>query len=208
MSSTQPSSAIPRRPNLLAIQGGPSLPAPLPPTPPSCSFPKDRNYFYLKEVDWILFSAMQTVAATPNDLELKYTGPLFQRLTTIQIVGSGTSHTVCWTKSQLEMAGRHTTPLLTPCTKGRTDSKGLGFSSMKSKGLPDEHGKLQKDHPAECEKLLEECGKVPEELLEITMRKVPEELPETRRNGGAEEQSSGLGNSSLGLRWILTKLED
>ncbi|KAG2109364.1 uncharacterized protein F5147DRAFT_652448 [Suillus discolor] len=38
--------------------------------------------------------------------------------------------------------------------------------------------------------------------------KVPEELPETRRSVGSEEQSSGLGNSSLGLRWILTKSED
>lgn len=35
------------------------------------------------------------VAATPDDSELKYTGPLFQRLATIQIVGSGTSHTLC-----------------------------------------------------------------------------------------------------------------
>ncbi|KAG1875686.1 hypothetical protein F4604DRAFT_1680587 [Suillus subluteus] len=133
MSSMQPSSVIPWRPNLLAIQGVPSLlapllPAPPPPTPPLCSFPKDRNYFYLKEVDWILFLAMQTVcpfpsqikpdfthddpdidtifqlrsnlsrhiqvAATPNNSELKYTGPLFQCLATIQIVGSGTSHTL------------------------------------------------------------------------------------------------------------------
>ncbi|KAG1803281.1 uncharacterized protein BJ212DRAFT_1304609 [Suillus subaureus] len=88
MSSTQPSSAISWHPNLLAIQGGLSLL-----TPPSYSFPKDRNYFCLKEVDWILFSAMQTVTATPNNSELKYTGPLFQCLTTIQIIGSGTSHT-------------------------------------------------------------------------------------------------------------------
>ncbi|KAG1741735.1 hypothetical protein EDD22DRAFT_851664 [Suillus occidentalis] len=35
------------------------------------------------------------VAATPDDSELKYTGPLFQRLATIQIVGSGTAHTLC-----------------------------------------------------------------------------------------------------------------
>ncbi|KAG2108676.1 uncharacterized protein F5147DRAFT_652676 [Suillus discolor] len=125
----------------------------------------------------------------------------------------------------------------------------------KSIGLPKERGKVRKDYPDpdECEKLPEGCGKLPE----ITMRfrpewiqrkgcrdkvrsrigpedrgKVPEELPETRRSvgsedqrirgaeeqrsrgaeeqrsRGAEEQSSGLGNSSLGLRWILTKSED
>ncbi|KAG2112066.1 uncharacterized protein F5147DRAFT_771632 [Suillus discolor] len=156
-----------------------------------------------------------------------------------------------------------------------------GGSPRKSVGLPKERGKVRKDcpDPDECEKLPEGCGKVPEELPEITMRfrpgtdmcngysgqvlsrnkqrkgcrdkvrsrigpedhgKVPEELPETwrsggaeerrsggaeerrsggaeerrsggaeeRRSGGVEERSSGLGNSSLGLRWILTKSED
>jgi hypothetical protein len=34
------------------------------------------------------------VAATPDDSELKYTGPLFQRLSTIRIVSSGTTHTL------------------------------------------------------------------------------------------------------------------
>ncbi|KAG2108386.1 uncharacterized protein F5147DRAFT_652766 [Suillus discolor] len=167
----------------------------------------------------------------------------------------------------------HRALLLRPCTKGRTGSEGLGFSSCtapltrmtsggsprKSVGLLKERGKVRKDYPDpdECEKLPEGCGKVPEELPEITMRfrpewiqrkgcrdkvrsrigpedhgKVPEELPETRRSvgsedrrsggaeeqrsrgaeeqrsRGAEEQSSGLGNSSLGLRRILTKSED
>ncbi|KAG2754071.1 hypothetical protein P692DRAFT_20870184 [Suillus brevipes Sb2] len=35
------------------------------------------------------------VAATPDDSELKYTGPLFQCLATIQIVSSGMAHTLC-----------------------------------------------------------------------------------------------------------------
>ncbi|KAG2090488.1 uncharacterized protein F5147DRAFT_658155 [Suillus discolor] len=76
--------------------------------------------------------------------------------------------------------------LLRPCTKGRTGSEGLGFSSCavpltrmtsggsprKSVGLPKEHGKVRKDYPDpdECEKLPEGCRKVPEELPEITMR--------------------------------------
>ncbi|KAG1798574.1 uncharacterized protein HD556DRAFT_1440281 [Suillus plorans] len=80
--------------------------------------------------------------------------------------------------------------LLRPCTKGRTDSKGLGFSSCtvpliqvcalnfrmtsgesprKSEELPDERGKVRKDFPDECKQLPNECGKVPEELPEITM---------------------------------------
>ncbi|KAG2096712.1 uncharacterized protein F5147DRAFT_656521 [Suillus discolor] len=73
-----------------------------------------------------------------------------------------------------------------------------GGSPRKSVGLPKERGKVWKDcpDPDECEKLPEDRGKV------------PEELPETQRNGGAEERSSGLGNSSLGLRWVLTKSED
>ncbi|KAG1850742.1 hypothetical protein C8R48DRAFT_778090 [Suillus tomentosus] len=154
-----------------------------------------------------------------------------------------------------------------------------GECPRKSEGLPDERRKVRKDFLDKCKQLLDECGKVPEELLEITMGfrpdtemcngysgqvlsrskrrkgckdkvqsrigpedrgKVPEELPETWRNGGlderrsggteewrskgseewgsggakvrrsrgAEEQSSGLGNSSLGLRWIFTKSED
>ncbi|KAG2030619.1 hypothetical protein BDR03DRAFT_1016957 [Suillus americanus] len=78
MPSTQPSSAIPRRPNFLAIQGGLSLPTPLllappPPAPPLCSFPKDRNYFYLKDVDWILFSAMQTMCPFPSQIKPDFT---------------------------------------------------------------------------------------------------------------------------------------
>ncbi|KAG2101097.1 uncharacterized protein F5147DRAFT_776824 [Suillus discolor] len=114
-----------------------------------------------------------------------------------------------------------------------------GGSPGKSIGLPKERGKVRKDYPDpdECEKLPEGCRKVPEELLEITMRMDTEERlqgqspkqnrsggmeeqrirgseerrsggAEERRSGGAEERSSGLGNSSLGLRWILTKSED
>ncbi|KAG1792904.1 uncharacterized protein HD556DRAFT_1527703 [Suillus plorans] len=78
---------------------------------------------------------------------------------------------------------------------GRTDSKGLGFSSCtapltrvcalnfgmtsgesprKSEGLPEKRGKLWKDFPDECEKLPDECRKVPEELPEITMEFRPD----------------------------------
>ncbi|KAG1867512.1 hypothetical protein C8R48DRAFT_671735 [Suillus tomentosus] len=123
--------------------------------------------------------------------------------------------------------------MLRPCTKGRTNSKGLGFSScaapltrvcalnfrMMSGGSPRKSGELP-----------DECGKVLEELPEITMRfrpgmdmcngysgqvlsrskqrkgckdkvqsrigpedrgKVPEELPETRRNGGMVGRRNG-----------------
>ncbi|KAG1856504.1 hypothetical protein C8R48DRAFT_775913 [Suillus tomentosus] len=103
-------------------------------------------------------------------------------------------------------------------------------SPRKSEGLPDEHGKVQKDFLDECKQLPDECGKVPEELPEITMGfrpdmemcngylglvlsrskqrkgckdkvrsrigpedrgKVPEELPETWRNGGLDEWRNG-----------------
>ncbi|KAG1853413.1 hypothetical protein F4604DRAFT_1933307 [Suillus subluteus] len=124
--NAESSSALPQHPSLPAIPTGP--PPPPPPAPPSISCSKDRNYFYLKEVDSILFSATQTVcpfpsevkpdfthedpdpenifnlrfdlchyiqvAATPDDSELKYTGPLFQRLATIQIVSSGSTHSL------------------------------------------------------------------------------------------------------------------
>ncbi|KAG2030697.1 hypothetical protein BDR03DRAFT_1016847 [Suillus americanus] len=123
--NAESSSALPQHPSLPAIPTGPPPP---PPAPPSISCSKDRNYFYLKEVDSILFSAMQTVcpfpsevkpdfthedpdpenifdlrfdlsryiqvAATPDDSELKYTGLLFQRLATIQIVSSGSTHSL------------------------------------------------------------------------------------------------------------------
>ncbi|KAG2089138.1 uncharacterized protein F5147DRAFT_788508 [Suillus discolor] len=82
--------------------------------------------------------------------------------------------------------------VLRPCTKGRTDSEGLGFSSCtvpltqvcalnsddiqrKSIGLPKERRRVRKDcpDPDECEKLPEGCGKNLEELPEITMRFCP-----------------------------------
>ncbi|KAG1876003.1 hypothetical protein C8R48DRAFT_669228 [Suillus tomentosus] len=96
-----------------------------------------------------------------------------------------------------------------------------GEIPRKSGGLLDECRKVRKDFPDGCKQLLDECGKVPEELLEITMRfrpgqvlsrskqrkgckdkvqsrigpedcgKVPEELPETRRNGGLDERRNG-----------------
>ncbi|KAG1899872.1 uncharacterized protein F5891DRAFT_1189343 [Suillus fuscotomentosus] len=98
------------------------------PTPPSISCSKGKTYFYLKDIDTILFSATQTVcpfsseieqdfthddphlenlfqlrydlsryiqiAATPDDAELKYTGPLFQCLATIHIVSSGSTYSL------------------------------------------------------------------------------------------------------------------
>ncbi|KAG1781315.1 hypothetical protein EV702DRAFT_1193494 [Suillus placidus] len=107
----------PQHPDVLAIQRAQPLPAPPMSAAPSISSSKDRNYFFLKKVDLILFSATQTVcpfpsqvkldfthedpdpetifqlcfnlsryiqvAATPDDSELKYTGPLFQHLATI-----------------------------------------------------------------------------------------------------------------------------
>ncbi|KAG1777573.1 hypothetical protein EV702DRAFT_1045313 [Suillus placidus] len=92
--ATGPSMPPPQHPNVLAIQRALPLPASPPSAAPSISSSKDRNYFFLKKIDLILFSATQTVAATPDDSELKYTGPLFQCLTAIQIITSGTTHTL------------------------------------------------------------------------------------------------------------------
>ncbi|KAG2083675.1 uncharacterized protein F5147DRAFT_782825 [Suillus discolor] len=47
--------------NEIAITKSPSLPTPSLPTVPSISCSDDRHYFYLKDVDSIVFSATQTV---------------------------------------------------------------------------------------------------------------------------------------------------
>ncbi|KAG2124392.1 uncharacterized protein EDB93DRAFT_1110660, partial [Suillus bovinus] len=143
ISSVAPSMISAQRQNTVSIQSASSslsIPwhantrasAPIPTTPPWAapwiSSSKDRNYFYLKEVDSILFSATQSVcpfpsqvkadfrhedpdpddlfqlrfqlsryiqiAATPDDSELQYTGPLFQRLAAIRIVTVGTTYSL------------------------------------------------------------------------------------------------------------------
>ncbi|KAG1798271.1 uncharacterized protein HD556DRAFT_1440611 [Suillus plorans] len=138
--------------------------------------------------------------------------------------------------------GRYDTVIINnearPCTKGRTDSKGLGFSScavpltrvcalnfrmksgespVKSGGLLEEHGKLWKDFPDECENFQMSAGKFRRNfrklggMVEQRSRGAEEQRSrgaEEQRSRGAEEWSSSLGNASLGLRWILTKLED
>ncbi|KAG2087998.1 uncharacterized protein F5147DRAFT_658807 [Suillus discolor] len=75
-----------------------------------------------------------------------------------------------------------------------------GGSPRKSVGLPKERRKVRKDCPDldECEKLPEEwrqrkgCrDKVRSRIGPEDHGKVPEELPETRRNGGMEDRRSG-----------------
>ncbi|KAG1839589.1 hypothetical protein C8R48DRAFT_790024 [Suillus tomentosus] len=111
----------------------------------------------------------------------------------------------------LSLAGE----VLRPCTKGRTDSEGLGFSSCtvpltrvcapNFRLVSEESLKMSEGRP--------KAQKTSEGLSgRVQMSGGSEERrsggAEERRSGGAEERSSGLGRNSLGLRWISTKLED
>ncbi|KAG2358815.1 hypothetical protein BDR07DRAFT_1488951 [Suillus spraguei] len=87
----QPRKTIPQPQISPTVQDAPPKTTPRP-IPPSISFLNGRTYFYLKNVDALLFSATQTIATTPDDAVLKYTGPLFQRLATIHIVTSGSTY--------------------------------------------------------------------------------------------------------------------